>query len=288
VIAPLTFSDEAAIETLVQRFISRSLPRKEWTHEAHLAVGLWHVLSYPFPEASDRFRNAIRAYNRIAGTPSDDATGYHETMTLFFLHALSAYVSLQSSSTDRLTLFNSLPLSRLRDKMFPLAFYSRLKVISATARREWQEPDILPMSALSDVVFPSKSVQPYYLRQAAPSDASALMRLMTARAESEKLPQPNEASQLRFVQEAFSPIPRFESWLAIMDRNPMPAGYAIFLENYSGVPARPTLYIEEMFVSRGHRRMEIANALLGKAMELAHQRGCRRVVCNFKAEGAYK
>jgi len=40
----MRFIDEESIEFVVQRFITRTLPKVEWTHAAHLVVGLWHVL----------------------------------------------------------------------------------------------------------------------------------------------------------------------------------------------------------------------------------------------------
>jgi hypothetical protein len=41
----------AELEDLVRRFAERSLPKAEWTHAAHLAVGLWHVSRYGRDEA---------------------------------------------------------------------------------------------------------------------------------------------------------------------------------------------------------------------------------------------
>ena len=35
------------IERLVAAFIDCTLPKVEWTHEAHLRVGLWHRLHMP-------------------------------------------------------------------------------------------------------------------------------------------------------------------------------------------------------------------------------------------------
>ena len=41
------------IERLVVRFADCSLPCAEWTHGAHLTVGLWHAWRYPANEALD-------------------------------------------------------------------------------------------------------------------------------------------------------------------------------------------------------------------------------------------
>ena len=34
--------NEQELDALVRGFETRSLPKHEWTHEAHLAVGTWH------------------------------------------------------------------------------------------------------------------------------------------------------------------------------------------------------------------------------------------------------
>jgi hypothetical protein len=34
------------IEHLAERFAARAIPKKEWTHEEYLAMGLWHVARF--------------------------------------------------------------------------------------------------------------------------------------------------------------------------------------------------------------------------------------------------
>ena len=80
-----------------------------------------------------------------------------------------------------------------------------------------------------------------------------------------------------FIEDAFGTKPRIEVWLAFADESRLPVGYAIFLETYSSFLARPTLYIEDVFVLETHRKCGIGGALLKKAVELAHQRECGRV-----------
>ena len=117
----------------------------------------------------------------------------------------------------------------------------------------------------------------FYLRKAVRADADALLGLIAALADFEKLPPPDDAARLRLIEDAFGAAPRFESWLAFADGNTAPVGYAIFLETYSTFLARPTLYIEDIFVLQEFRGAGIGGALLRKAVELAHARGCGRV-----------
>lgn len=117
----------------------------------------------------------------------------------------------------------------------------------------------------------------FQLRPATGSDAAALLRLVKALADFEKLEPPDEAAQERLIEHAFGPSPRIEVWLAEPTDNSEPVGYAIFLETYSSFLALPTLYIEDIFVEESHRKRGIGGALLRRAVELAHERGCGRV-----------
>ena len=72
---------EAQLQDLATRFASAAIPRAEWTHAAHLAVGLWHVDRYGPEEALTKLRGEIRRLNDSHGTPNSDTRGYHETIT---------------------------------------------------------------------------------------------------------------------------------------------------------------------------------------------------------------
>lgn len=115
------------------------------------------------------------------------------------------------------------------------------------------------------------------IRPAVREDASALIRLIIALAEFEKLEPPDQEAQSRLIEDAYGARPRFEAWLAFVEERPEPVAYAIFFETYSSFLARPTLYIEDIFVLPGHRKEGIGTALLRKAIELARSRECGRV-----------
>lgn len=115
------------------------------------------------------------------------------------------------------------------------------------------------------------------LRPALLDDAPALLRLIVALAEFEKLPPPDADAQQRLLTDAFGERPRFEPWLVWAPDCAEPVGYAIFLQTYSSFLARPTLYIEDIFVLPEFRRQGLGRAMLRKAVELAQERGCGRV-----------
>jgi GNAT superfamily N-acetyltransferase len=56
-----------------------------------------------------------------------------------------------------------------------------------------------------------------------------------------------------------------------------PVGYAILLTTYSSFLARPTQWIEDLFVLPEARRAGVGRALLGAIARLARRRGCHRI-----------
>jgi hypothetical protein len=76
---------QSQTELIASAFCDCSLPKAQWTHEAHLRVGLWHLLAYSTDEALEMMRARITAYNVACGVGNTDSSGYHETITRFFV-----------------------------------------------------------------------------------------------------------------------------------------------------------------------------------------------------------
>ena len=72
-------------------------------------------------------------------------------------------------------------------------------------------------------------------------------RLVEALADYERLERPDAAAIGRLRADAFAPRPRFEAALAL-DAADRPIGYAIWFETYSSVLAKPTMFLEDLFV----------------------------------------
>jgi GNAT superfamily N-acetyltransferase len=116
------------------------------------------------------------------------------------------------------------------------------------------------------------------LRPATLNDAPALLTLIDALADYEKLDRPTPEARERLTHDGFvlSP-PRFETILAFVDTQTEPVGYAIFFPTYSTFLAKPTLYLEDFFVLpefRGHR---IGATLFETVRDEARKRGCGRM-----------
>ncbi len=90
---PRIFSSDAEISHLGERFLSRTLPKEEWTHEAHLATTAWLLLRRPDVDVDKELPGLIRCYNESAGGVNSDSEGYHDTITRAFLAGVRLFLS---------------------------------------------------------------------------------------------------------------------------------------------------------------------------------------------------
>lgn len=138
------YTSAVEIELLVARFLDCSLPCAQWTHRAHLTVGLWHARQYPPDEALARVRAGIQRYNAACGTPNTEARGYHETLTCFYMHLIGRYLAEVVDRSDWTAVTNHL-VDRYGSRDLPLRFYSRERLMSSEARARWVPPDLRPL-----------------------------------------------------------------------------------------------------------------------------------------------
>ncbi len=135
------------IDALVGGFHNHTLPKADWTHKAHLIVGLHAVLHHGLDASIPVMRDGIKSYNIAVGTPNTDSGGYHETITIFYLYALDSFLK-RHTTTDFYALVVLLADSKLMDQALLLEFYERDRVFSVAARHVWQAPTLRPFSDL--------------------------------------------------------------------------------------------------------------------------------------------
>jgi hypothetical protein len=131
------------LDDLVARFLSRTLPKDEWTHVAHLAVGTWHVHQHGPEQALELLRTGITRLNEAHGTVNDDTGGYHETITRAYVHLLADFVRTHSG-LPAAACVEALLVSPLTAKTALFRDYSEKTLRSVSARKGWVEPDIAP------------------------------------------------------------------------------------------------------------------------------------------------
>lgn len=138
------FESEAAVRRIGEGLLAASLPKLEWTHEAHLAACTWLILERPDMILQVQMPGIISRYNVAVGGVNTDSAGYHETLTQLYIIGVRAF--LEGCSTEGLLgKVNALLTSEMAPRDWPLRFYSRERLFSVDARRGWVEPDIAPI-----------------------------------------------------------------------------------------------------------------------------------------------
>ena len=142
---PRLFADDAAIRGVGERMLARTLPREEWTHEAHLATCAWLILERPDIAPERDLPDLIRRYNESVGGVNDETQGYHETITQVYIRAVRSHLATTEGQglAERV---NALLLAPEGWRDWPLRFYSPELLFSRKARLGWVEPDLSPLA----------------------------------------------------------------------------------------------------------------------------------------------
>ena len=139
---PRLFTSDAEIEHIGEGLLSRTLPRPEWTHEAHLGATTYLVVRRPDIDLDNELPHIIRSYNESVGGGNDDTQGYHETITRTFLHGVRLFLSEADVNEPLYELVNELLLSPMGRREWPMRFYSGERLFSVEARRKFVNPDL--------------------------------------------------------------------------------------------------------------------------------------------------
>jgi len=131
---------------LIDQFENCTLPIEQWTHEAHFIMAFYYCLQLPLPQAVQKIRQGIKAYNVSVGGQNTDTAGYHETITLFYATVIAHHI-IRSGITvfcdEQVEVLVKQPFIA---KEYALKFYSRQLLFSTAARKEWAQPDLQPLA----------------------------------------------------------------------------------------------------------------------------------------------
>ena len=139
---PRFFTSDAEIEHIGEGLVARTLPRPEWTHEAHLAATTYLTTRRPDIDLDKELPGIIRGYNESVGGVNDDTQGYHDTITRVFLSGVRLFLSEADLGDPLHELVNELLLSPMGRREWPLRFYSAERLFSVDARRRFVPPDV--------------------------------------------------------------------------------------------------------------------------------------------------
>ncbi|MFN7029948.1 MAG: hypothetical protein ACK4PC_11335 [Sphingopyxis sp.] len=141
---PRLFERDTDIRALGEGLLACALPREAWTHEAHLGACLWLLSERPDIDVDAEIGTIIRRFNESVGGVNDDTQGYHDSITRAYVAGVRLFLT-ETSEAGLAARVNSMLLSDVGRRDWPLRFYSRDLLFSVAARRRFVEPDLAPL-----------------------------------------------------------------------------------------------------------------------------------------------
>ena len=141
----MKFQTEQEIDEFLESLEAGTIPKEAWTHQAHLAIAgvyVWREIADADGAALPRLRFGILSLNRRHGTRDTIESGYHETLTVFWVSIVRDFCS-RNQSMSRLQAINEM-METLPSSLFK-QFYSFDVVKSPLARERWVGPDLLAL-----------------------------------------------------------------------------------------------------------------------------------------------
>lgn len=133
--AEVVYLNEDAIREVVSKFEHCEYAPAEFTHARHLTVGCWYLCTLPADEALNRMRTHLQNFSAHHGKQ-----GYHETITCFWIKLLDGALRQQAADATVLSRINAVITLHPKEVLFD--YYTRDRVMSDRAKREWVEPDL--------------------------------------------------------------------------------------------------------------------------------------------------
>ncbi|HEV2864516.1 MAG TPA: hypothetical protein VGX48_26185 [Pyrinomonadaceae bacterium] len=136
------FLDDGEVEEVFVKFESGELPVEAFKHREHLTVALVYLLRHAPEEAHRRMRDGIHSFLRAHG--EDPAPVYHETLTVFWMRRVGAFVERAGRGRPVGELANELA-KECGEARLAFDYFSKGLIDTEEARRGWVEPDLKPL-----------------------------------------------------------------------------------------------------------------------------------------------
>jgi len=130
-------------DIFIQQFESCTFPFDQWHHRAHVKLAYLYAVRFGQAIAAEKLRAGIRAHNAANQVQDLPASGYHETMTMAWLHIIHATIQVYGPRATADEFFDFHP--QLGQKKILRLFYSPELFMSPAAKREFVAPDLTPL-----------------------------------------------------------------------------------------------------------------------------------------------
>lgn len=133
-----------AFDAFLRGFEQCTLPKQEWTHGAHIAAAANYLFLSNIDVVLPLMRARIQAYNLSVGGANTATSGYHETLTRFWL-IIVAELLRQRQPVSRLDAVRQAVAIFGESRALHTLYYSGDVVKDPSARQTWRAPDLLPL-----------------------------------------------------------------------------------------------------------------------------------------------
>lgn len=113
------------------------------------------------------------------------------------------------------------------------------------------------------------------IRPVTSDDVDIFLDLVDAHADFEQMDRPDPEARTRLIRDALAEPPRYRAYLATIEGHDV--GYAITHEAYSSFLARPTLFLEDIFVYSRYRGHGFGGVMFQYLVSEAVRLGCGRM-----------
>lgn len=135
----MRYKSESEILKIVESFERGTIARGNWRHADHLLVANYYLSKNDFDAALTKMREGIFNLLRSFEIDVTKEMPYHETLTVFWLKTIDDFRRTKNGCSV-VEVCNE--LTEKFDKDYPLKFYSRERLFSDEARKNFIEGDL--------------------------------------------------------------------------------------------------------------------------------------------------
>ena len=141
---PEHLANPESFDAFLNGFENGTVPKPEWTHGAHVASAANYLFGSTVEIVLPHMRARISAYNVAVGGANTPTSGYHETLTRFWLLVVAEFLR-QRQPQSRLEAARQAVEIFGEARTLHTLYYSGDVVKDSTARLTWRPPDLLPL-----------------------------------------------------------------------------------------------------------------------------------------------
>ncbi len=132
------YTNVREIEAVVDGFESCTTAKDDFTHRSHLTVAAYYLHCFNQPDATQRMRSGLLRFLDHHGV---GRAKFHETLTVFWIRALSALLERLDQKLPLLEMTNAV-IKSLGDSRLVFEYYSEELLRTDETRNGWVAPDL--------------------------------------------------------------------------------------------------------------------------------------------------